>query len=819
MSSSQQPYSAIPQPTWDDHSRWIVSIALILGVSLRFGLLWLPHYAQVQYEEAEFGLIALNILKGHPAMFLWGSPYHGVLECYFIAVLYKLFGVSTFVLRLEPWLMSVIHMFVLTWVARRLWGPRVAAVTAVFLAIPPLNLTTYAALVYPSYLAVVILGTLCLYLLSTILLRNQTHPGRFFWLGGMLGLAFWEHAISIPLIAFTGLLLLLSITRWLRTDTVLALLCGVIIGGLPIWIWNFTHHFNTFRCLFGGYGAVKNHYSTIQLVGHTFYHVTTYLMGIMTYHWSSEKWLAGWQCWFWFWYSPVILCWLLLALRQTIFFVRLKFSQIDAAFLFLCYMIIILIIAIVSGRTTDRYSFAIYSSWPLLVAFCAVGFGKRRSWITWLIMVPILILHIHDNGQFLWKNIYEKSKNPRPVDAVINYLDQHDLKHFYAHYRVSREVTFETAERIIGADFYGFKMPMYENFEGDLSTPRSYLHQVDLAPRKAILTHKALGIPYPKEFDSYLAGIGGHWHRQDFPLHVLYDNFTPPYSSLTPIAPKLWQGSASQNNELTDRAFDRATPSAWHTPQSIGSSYQIDLGQTETVAKILLHAGVARPFDYPKRLQIEASQDGVHWQDIHPDGMKDYTLKPGLDWFNGTPRLTMAGGAAIYFPQPVTARHFRFTITVPESRWQWTIEELYIFRPDTGTDQSQFASGSTPRDSDRSAVAAWLNKIPRETIHMLYTEPEDAPSFKKTSGAILPLWDIYATENTLNFWRYISPEEKYLFVIGAPNRPAFEQVADKAKAPWNILFSSGSLAVYQLSPTNNSDKLFWSNEGLLIKKQ
>lgn len=48
----------------------LVLLALLVGFSLRLFLLFQPQYAQVQYEEAEFGLIALNILKGKAALFL-----------------------------------------------------------------------------------------------------------------------------------------------------------------------------------------------------------------------------------------------------------------------------------------------------------------------------------------------------------------------------------------------------------------------------------------------------------------------------------------------------------------------------------------------------------------------------------------------------------------------------------------------------------------------------------------------------------------------------------------------------------------------------
>ncbi len=289
---------------------------------------------------------------------------------------------------------------------------------------------------------------------------------------------------------------------------------------------------------------------------------------------------------------------------------RRRISSIRPEIVFLGLLVTVLAVNIASGRITDRYSFNIYSAWPLLVAVCLERISGWRRWLGPVLLVALLILHANDQ---LWFFMGQRKISPldrRPVDQVVRYLDRHDIRYLYGHFRVARVITFETAERIIGADFHGYKMRMYELFEGDLSTPRRYLQMVDNAPasRKAIITHRHLGIPYPWEMDRYLACLNADCIRHRFRHHVLYYDFHDPCPVLEPILPDLWKATASVHADGADRAFDRTVDSSWHVPPGQGTVFQLDLGRMETVAKIVLQAGVHKGHDYPAGVRLDVSE-------------------------------------------------------------------------------------------------------------------------------------------------------------------------------------------------------------------
>ncbi len=783
-----------------------VTLLLLLGAGLRLYLLLQPRYAQVQYEEAEFGLIALNILKGKPALFLWGSPYHGVLECYLIALLFKLFGVSTLVLRLEPLLMSVLYMVVMVWAAQRLWDRRTGLYTALLVALPPLYLSTYSALVYPSYLGVIILSTVACVLLFSLITDDARRASRIFLLGLVCGLSFWEHATSIPPLLWFSLVLLISSPAWFTPRRCGLLLLGVFLGGSPLWLWNLSHHFNTFRCLFGGYGAVQSPYSLQEIIRHFLTFLLPYVGGVMVHYWDSASQAPFWRLWYWACYLPILGCWLNMAMAQGRSWWRGE-KTLQPEILFLGLVATVLAVNIFSGRITDRYSLNIYAAWPILVALCLVRIQRWRRWPAYLLLTALLILHGNDHLRFFAGQRRVAAVDRRPVDQVIATLDKNDIRYLYGHFRVARVVTFETGERIIGADFHGYKMRMYELFEGDLSTPRGYLLAVDNARRKAILTHKHLGLPYPREMDRYLACLDARSTRDELRHHVIYHDFVDPYPILVPIEPSHWRATASSNRAEASHAFDRTRGQSWHTTRQDHAFFQLDLGREQTVAKIVLDAGVDKGHDYPAGLRIDVSLDGKKWTVIRPDHDEFFHLFPGFDWFNGSPRLTMNGPVGIVLPHPCRCRYLRLTVVVPRQRWYWTIDEIYCYRP---------GQGPRVRDSDRRAVLNWLLAHP--TPGLIYGEPEQVPYLKQHGQGRLPLWDIYRTEVWINTRRDLRPNgSNALFVSPLRHEAAMARVAERGGARWQRVFTAGELGVYRLGiPAGSHPPLYWSNQGLLL---
>src|SRR5215469_10801014 len=150
------------RPAFFHSPAWVF---VLIAVAIR---IWLTIDTRgiIEGDEALLGLQAEQILRGaHPAYF-WAQPYMGTLEAHLVALLFWIAGPSTWTLRAEPILLSVLLMW-LTWklanaladLARlpgyaRFWFVTFAACVA---ALPPLYDLVVELRTYGGYIETFIL--------------------------------------------------------------------------------------------------------------------------------------------------------------------------------------------------------------------------------------------------------------------------------------------------------------------------------------------------------------------------------------------------------------------------------------------------------------------------------------------------------------------------------------------------------------------------------------------------------------------------------------------------------------------------------------
>ena len=81
-------------------------------------------------DEAVIGLMARHILHGERPTFFWGQNYMGPFEAYFAALLFALFGSSSFVLGLSALLLTLGFLATVYWLGRAAYGPTVGLLGA-----------------------------------------------------------------------------------------------------------------------------------------------------------------------------------------------------------------------------------------------------------------------------------------------------------------------------------------------------------------------------------------------------------------------------------------------------------------------------------------------------------------------------------------------------------------------------------------------------------------------------------------------------------------------------------------------------------------
>ncbi len=134
--------------------------AMVAAVALTYRLILLRTVLPTtDSDQAVSGIMSLHILQGDRPVFFYGQSYDGALEQYLTAGVFRLFGTSDFTLRLVPALASTLLAVQLYALARRLYGPRVAAVTGLWIAVPPPVLAVWSLAAGAGYIGPTVIGT------------------------------------------------------------------------------------------------------------------------------------------------------------------------------------------------------------------------------------------------------------------------------------------------------------------------------------------------------------------------------------------------------------------------------------------------------------------------------------------------------------------------------------------------------------------------------------------------------------------------------------------------------------------------------------
>lgn len=228
--SSETRMSEKTNPRWFSIFFSPLWFCLILTLVLR---IWFVLHTQafIDGDEAIVGIQAQHILHGERPIYYYGQPYMGNLETYLVALLFALFGVATWVMRMEPILLSLVLVW-LTWKlagalaelaglskSTKMWFQTIAGL---FAAIPPLYNGVIEMRVWGGQIEIYIL---MLALLYTALRLTQRWQGgaslreigwRWAGIGFLVGLSLWIYPLGITAIVAAGLWILGSFLLTLR---------------------------------------------------------------------------------------------------------------------------------------------------------------------------------------------------------------------------------------------------------------------------------------------------------------------------------------------------------------------------------------------------------------------------------------------------------------------------------------------------------------------------------------------------------------------------------------------------------------------------
>ncbi len=221
----------------------IIALAMLLRIVLT-ALGW----PVTNSDESTMGLMAVHIasLKDFP-IFLWGQNYMGAFEAYLGAVLFHVFGISVFTLRLGTMLEFALFLVSMYLLASLLYTKKLALVTLLLLSVGSVMMLFTELMAHGGYPEILCFGTVAFLLASWLAFSSdQDLSLPFQWRrmlafgcwGLVVALGFWSDYVFLPIILMSGFLLVLFCWRELLRGAILPLLLGLLIGAIPLIIYN-----------------------------------------------------------------------------------------------------------------------------------------------------------------------------------------------------------------------------------------------------------------------------------------------------------------------------------------------------------------------------------------------------------------------------------------------------------------------------------------------------------------------------------------------------------------------------------------------------
>ncbi|HEV8308722.1 MAG TPA: discoidin domain-containing protein, partial [Methylomirabilota bacterium] len=581
----------------------------------------------------------------------------------------------------------------------RIAGERFGLLAGLYVALPPIFLS-YVQLSSHGENVALTFGTVVLAAGTALLDGRTTSRARAVaWaiLGLAGGLGWWGTQMMGMFLVAAALALVVARPRVLREPGPYVALGLFALAGLPFWVWNVQHEWSTFWHLltWGDNGSpelstrignvagalvatLRDYYwdghavklpAPVSRVGAAVV-VLVYLPAVLLAAGHVGTW--AWRLWRRQrpWQEPldlvVLAFWLTVAAHLATWF---------------------------GTSGVLRYSMTFYATLPVL---CAVLLARvaRLGRLGGAVAVALALLLL---GYDALTHVYfvrdAEGMPRRPVDAAIARLEALGIRACYADSRIAQVIAFESRERVVCADYEG-----YRNF--------AFLQAVDAVEDPgavAIVTHRVLRGPEPDAMAQSLRLLGAEVEREEVGEYVIFHHARPPDPRIRPIPPTRWSARTSWEADAARFAFDRQIWTRWTARKAGPEWFELDLGAVHRLAQVTLATGPF-PGDAPVGLRVETSPDGRVW-DIAGEAPD---LVSGLHWWKGHPRVD-GGGRVIVRMVPRPARYVRFTQTGRDRPGVlWSLSELFAYEIADAAWEPPPAARAAYREA-QAEVARWMD--------------------------------------------------------------------------------------------------------------
>ncbi len=475
-------------------------------------------------DEAIVGLMARHILMGERPIFFYGQAYMGSLDAFLVAGFFKFFGQSVSGIRFVQVILYLFTILTCFWVGNKYFGSfRAGLVTALLLAIPPVNTTLYTTVSLGGYGEALLIGNLILittfYLVRNLqenleiqipkdkdegnnywelkallpngLIRKRSNSNYLWLLWGFLsGFGLWVNGLTLVYSIPTGIGLLVLAVKCKKLNFLLRnsifLFTGLFAGSLPWWIFAYQNGLdNLIHELFGAAVAVENDSFWMRSINHVIYFL---ILGMPAAIGLRPPWDIVWLG------LPLIPFVLLIWGRVLWEWIKLPRS-VESRLIEGVVITFVLGFVFTSFGVdpSGRYFLPIWVVMSLVAGKVVDEFLKKTP-ASWGLVGLIALFNLWGNVQCAISNppgLTTQFYAPARIDMsdmprVIQHLRDHGELRGYSNYWVSYPLAFLTKEEII----YSPRLPYHLDLrytDRDDRYPR-YTREVEESSKVAIIT-------------------------------------------------------------------------------------------------------------------------------------------------------------------------------------------------------------------------------------------------------------------------------------------------------------------------------------------
>jgi len=647
-----------------------VFVLVLAGLALRLDFL-VPSHWVIDADEGIVGLMAKHMSEGAPMpIFYYGQDYMGSLEPWLASLLFRSFGISNEALKFVPLSFSLLLIPVMFLLGLEFGGKIAARLAALFAAIPPVGLVVWSGKARGGFVEILLLGALALLLAVRWNREREFRLSGLFVFSFLLGFGWWTNnqiiffAVPIGLIVLSKLISspFPSVSARLVEFgwTIVVGLCAFLLGSLPFWLYNFEHHFASFKMFHKAEGG-----DLFEHIQGLFSTALPILFGAKHF-WETADVFPKSTLVAYLINGALFLFFLVFYRRELLNLFRLRVDPNHPAALLLVLVLTTFVLFVASsfghlvqapryllpayvglfllwGITIERLSYLVRGAAPLFV--CALLAFHAASAYAGGRAIP---------GEPIIYNWDRVSFDHKPL---IDFLNSNGYRWIRTNYWIGYRLAFETREEI---RFLIFREPMQTRIESYRTEGRlenEKLMPLVLSPTQAPIVNSALlalGYTFEK------AEVGGY---------IIFHRLKETQTALKLVDRSNFAAHATQHDDIAKLAVDGDQATRWGTgaPQAPGMSFELQFEREQSLRGLTLDFD-GWDTDFPRGLKIEA---------VLENGERKTLLTPEqyvvvLYYLNHEPRLSMMF-------EPVKAKKLVLTETESAAVFDWSIAELSVF--------------------------------------------------------------------------------------------------------------------------------------------